>query len=358
MAAMFVFVCGEVENDAIRRCWLLVECLLANCVLDGFVYDDGKWKWIIRLCLGFPLRKKQFDCRCRGQCAGEGAGCWWNVCWQTVCWMELCMTMGNGIVESLVPGTLPFFRAIARLRSVVGVVAFVRCWLLVECLLANCVLDGVVYDDGECKQETVGYRYRQHLMEMRHCACICGAFWCGMFCECAPRVDVTFKGTKSSEALGGDWRYVGLGVGWCGVAKASMDVLADVTSLWRADVRLCVAEAECVWIVAIADGMGDGIEYLIRFHFSEAEASSAAWRAWVRLFADSRCWLLAECLLANCALDGVVYDDGECFCRANASSSVGVDDCSWRGAMTCCLLVECLLTNCVLDGVVYDDGEY
>ena len=44
-----------------------------------------------------------------------------------------------------------------------------------------------------------------------------------------------------------DWRYVGLGVGWCGVAKGSMDVLANVTSLWRADVRLCVAVGNCSW---------------------------------------------------------------------------------------------------------------
>ena len=45
---------------------------------------------------------------------------------------------------------------------------------------------------------------------------------------------------------------MGVGIGWCGVARGSMDVLANVTSLWRADVSLCVEVGDCSWVGGMA----------------------------------------------------------------------------------------------------------
>ena len=46
-----------------------------------------------------------------------------------------------------------------------------------------------------------------------------------------------------------------MGVGLCGVARGSVDVLANVTSLWRTDVSLCVLCVDvgnCSWGGAVS----------------------------------------------------------------------------------------------------------
>ncbi|CDJ61062.1 hypothetical protein EMWEY_00037520 [Eimeria maxima] len=165
--------CSEV--CVVLRCWLLVECLSANCVLDGVVYDDGECNGVaqeadcIRMAaIGYRVGMddslgimdvladttslRRTDARLRvemmaiGYCVGiVDAGRWRNVYWPTACWMELCMTMGNvGLGEwrswsacSAELGKVAGMDAFMRGEVAIGAIRLDRCWLLVECLLAN-----------------------------------------------------------------------------------------------------------------------------------------------------------------------------------------------------------------------------